>query len=277
MTNDYSTKFLILQKTYLFITLFLSLAFLTSCSTSRQLQSSETTSLKLKKRSAKYLKKQLKAKELDVEWLSARARITFKDPSQTRKFNANIRMRKDSIIWMNVKKLKVEAFRILITTDSIYVIDRLEKKYFVEDLQLIEEKFNFPGQFQALQTAILGNPYFFDQQKLSANIANQQYQLTGDNAVRTKSDYFLNGQSYTLEKMSFWDVERDRKLNILLQEYAPVLEAAFQFAYNREFIVESEETGNATIKMKFSKVELNVPKTIKFSISSRYKLAEMGR
>ena len=238
------------------------------------MQDGNTTTPKLKKRSAKYLKKQLKSQELEVEWLSAKARINFKDAEQTRKFTANIRMRKDSVIWMNVKKINVEAFRILITTDSIYVINRLEKEYYIEDLKLVEEKFNFPGQFQALQTAILGNPYFFENQDLSANITNQQYQLTGDNTVRTKSDYYLDGESYTLEQMAFFDVERDRKLTISLEDYAPVLEAAFQFAHNRKFVVESEETGTATIKMDFSKVELNVPKSIKFSISSRYKLVD---
>ena len=263
-----------MQRTYTIFTFLFTLLLLTSCSTSRKVQTGDTATAKLKKRSAKYLQKQLKAKELDVEWLSAKARITYKDVEQTRKFTANIRMRKDSIIWMNVKKINVEAYRILITTDSIYVIDRLKKEYYIEDLKLVEEKFNFPGQFQALQTAILGNPYFFEKQKLAANIANQQYQLTGDNGVRTKSDYFLDGQSYNLEQMAFFDVERDRKLNIFLEEYAPVLEAAFQFAHHRRFEVASEETGDASIKMDFSKVELNVPKTIKFSISSRYKLVK---
>lgn len=263
-----------MQRTYTIFTFLFSLLILTSCNTNRKLQSGDIAATKLKKRSAKYLQKQLESQTLAVEWLSARAKITYKDSEQTRKFSANIRMRKDSVIWMNVKKINVEAFRILITTDSIYVIDRLKKEYYVEDLKLIEEKFNFPGQFQALQTAILGNPYFFDKQKLSANVVNQQYQLSGDNGVRTKSDYFLNGQSYTLEQMAFFDVERDRKLNIFLSEYAPVLEGAFQFAHNRAFEVESEETGNASIKMNFSKVELNVPKSIKFSISSRYKLVD---
>ncbi len=264
-----------MQKTFILTSLLFSLFLLASCSANRQLQQADgTTTVKLKKRSAKYLQKQLKAQELAVDWLSARARITFKDPTQVRKFNADIRMRKDSVIWMRIKKLKVEAFRILITTDSIYVIDRLKKEYYVEDLKLVEEKFNFPGQFQALQTTILGNPYFFEQQKLSASVANQQYQLTGDSGVRTKSDYFLNGQTYTLEEMAFFDVERNRKLNILLEAYTPVLEGAFQFAHNRQFEVESEETGDVTIKMKFSKVELNVPKSIKFSISSRYKLVD---
>ncbi len=211
----------------------------------------------------------MKAKELEVEWLSAKARITYKDEAETTKFNANIRMRKDSVIWMNIKKLSVEAFRVLITQDSIYIIDRLKKKYYIHGLDFVEEKFNFPGQFQALQTAILGNPYFFDKQKLTADIADQQYQLTSGPEIRTRSKYLLNGLDYSLESMSFFDVERDRKLGIDLSNYLAVVDDLI-FPHKRTYTVESEETGDAKIDMKFSKVELNVPKNILFSVSDRY-------
>jgi len=251
------------------ILLFFSLLFLTACSTKKLIQEDGTTKLDLKKRSSKYLLKKLKAKELDVEWLSSKAKITYKDEAQTRKFNANIRVRKDSVIWMNVKKLSVEAFRILITQDSIFIIDRLEKKYYTHGLDFVEEKFNFPGQFQALQTAILGNPYFFDRQKLSANIADQQYQLTSGAEIRTRSTYLLNGLDYSLEKMSFFDVERNRKLAIELSDYLTVIDQLI-FPHKRTYTIESKETGVAKIDMKFSKVQLNTPKSIIFSVSDKY-------
>jgi len=257
-------------KTIQLLLLFLSsLFFLTACSTKKLVQADGTTVVDLKKRSSKYLLKKMKAKELDVEWLSAKAKITYKDEAQTRKFNANIRMRKDSVIWMNIKKLSVEAFRILITQDSIHIIDRLEKKYYIHGLDFVEEKFNFPGQFQALQTAILGNPYFFEEQKLSSDIADQQYQLTSGAEIRTRSKYLLNGMDYSLKEMSFFDVERDRKLGIDLANYFAVIDDLI-FPHNRIYTVESKETGVAKIDMKFSKVELNVPKNIVFSVSSRY-------
>lgn len=257
--------------------LFFSLLFLTACSTKQLVQADGTTIVDLKKRSSKFLLKKMKAKELDVEWLSARAKITYKDEAQTTKFNANIRMRKDSVIWMNIKKLSVEAFRVLITQDSIYIIDRLEKKYFVHGLDFVEEKFNFPGQFQALQTAILGNPYFFDQQKLSSAIAGQQYQLTSGPEIRTRSKYLINGLDYSLENMSFFDVERNRKLGIDMTNYFAVIDDLV-FPHNRTYAVESKETGAAKINMKFSKVELNVPKNIIFSVSSRYeRVVDLGR
>lgn len=249
--------------------LFFSLLFLTACSTKKLVQDDGTATLDLKNRSSKYLLKKMKAKELSVEWLSARAKINYKDEVQTRTFNANIRLRKDSIIWMNVKKLSVEAFRILITQDSIHIIDRLEKKYYVHGLDFVEEKFNFPGQFQALQTAILGNPYFFDEQKLTASIADQQYQLTSGSEIRTRSKYLINGAAYDLEEMSFFDVERNRKLQVNLSKYLTVIDDLI-FPHNRIYTVESKETGVAKIDMKWSKLELNIPKKIIFSVSNRY-------
>lgn len=243
--------------------------FLVSCASKRLAINGENPPIKLKKRSTNYLLKQLKVNELEAEWLSAKARITFKDIDQTRKFTANIRIRKDSVIWMNVKKVNVEAARILVTKDSIYIINRLDKEYYVKGLDFVEERFNLPGQFQALQTAILGNPFFFDQQKLKAGITNQQYQLSSGRETRMLSDYFINGISYALEQMSFLDLERDRKLKVFLEEYLPVGEE-FMFAHNRNFFIDSEETGEVEVKMKFSKVEINVPKTIRFSISDRY-------
>ncbi|MEM1123952.1 MAG: DUF4292 domain-containing protein, partial [Bacteroidota bacterium] len=111
-----------MQKITTFTYLLLCLLTLAACSTKKLITNEGSPTNNLKKRSAKYLQKKMAANELDVEWLSARARITFKDAEQTRKFNANIRMRKDSVIWMNVKKVSVEAFRILVDRDSIYII-----------------------------------------------------------------------------------------------------------------------------------------------------------
>lgn len=272
-TKVATTKNNTLQKITTYIYLLLCLIALSACSTKKLVQTGDTPSANLKKRSTKYLQKKLTANELDVEWLSAKANIKFKDDTQTRKFNANIRMRKDSIIWMNVKKLSVEAFRILIDQDSIYIIDRLEKKYYVRGLNYVEEQFNFFGQFQALQTAILGNPYFLDKQKLSAGIADGKYQLVSGDESRTRSEYLLDGMTYILSQMSFFDVERDRKLTVELDDYNTV-GGEFSFPHDRTFLINSEETGDAKIQMDFSKVEINVPKSIKFSVSSRYKRVE---
>ena len=243
------------------------------CAGNRPGTGADPTKVKLRKRSSAFLLKKLKGNELEADWLSARAKITFIDPDETRKFTANMRLRKDSVIWMNVKKVNVEAARMLVTKDSVYIINRLDKEYYVKGLEFVEEKFNLPARFQAIQTAILGNPWFFEKQKLTASIKDQSYQLSSGIETRMLSDYLINGISYSLEQMSFLDLERDRKLKIFLEEYLPVTDNRM-FAHNRNFLIASEETGEVEVKIKFSKVEINIPKTIRFEISDRYQRVE---
>ncbi len=207
---------------------------------------------------------------IEADWLSAKAKILYKSPSETRRFTANIRMRKDSIIWMNIKKVNIEVARILVDTDSVYIINRLDKEYYVKGLDFVEEKFNLPARFTALQTALLGNPWFFENQKLESSVKESQYLLSSGQETRMLSDYFLNGMAYSLEQMFFLDLERDRKLKVFLEKYKP-LTNQIKFAHSRNFQIGSEEIGEVEVKIDFSKVEIDVPKTIPFGISSRYK------
>ena len=238
---------------------------MSSCKSAQKAQQ-----IKLKDRSAKYLTKKLTQQNIDVEWLSAKAKMSFKDDNQSKKANANIRLRKDSIIWMNIKKLGVEAARILITTDSIYVMDRMNDQYAVTDFSLIEEQYHLPANFQTLQNVVLGNPIFFsDTSKLTASINKEQYHLATDNDENITSDYLLNGLSFLLEKMLFLDLRYSRKVDIEMGDYK-TLEEFPNFSYFRSLNLSSPETGNVAIELSLSKLEINVPKTIRFEIPEHY-------
>ena len=241
------------------------LLMLSSCKSAKQAQQ-----IKLKERSAKYLLKKLSRQNIDVEWLSAKAKMVFKDETQRKKANANIRLRKDSIIWMNIKKLGVEAARVLITTDSIYIMDRINDQYAVTDFSLIEEQYHLPANFQTLQNVVLGNPLFFSKpEELKASINKEQYHLAGDNEDRVTSDYLLNGISHLLERMLFLDLRYNRKVDIEMGDYKQ-LEQYPNFSYFRSLNLSSRETGDLSIELSLSKLEINVPKTIRFEIPEHY-------
>ena len=149
-------------------------------------------------------------------------------------------MRKDSLIWMNIKKASVEVARILVTPDSVYIINRLDREYYIKGLDFVEEKFNLPAHFVTLQTALLGNPWFFENQQLQSSIKGTQYLLSSGDETRMLSDYFINGIAYSLEQMSFLDLERDRKLKVFLESYES-LTNQIKFAHFRNFKLEAKK------------------------------------
>jgi len=115
------------------ILFFLGLLFIAGCKT---VKTSDGTTLRV--RSANFLVKKLNQQRLDAAWMTAKVRLKFSDNGSTTRASADIRMRKDSVIWMSVRKFGIEGARVMITTDSVYLINRLERQYLVRDFSFIE-------------------------------------------------------------------------------------------------------------------------------------------
>jgi len=241
-----------------------ALTVLGSCSTLRKTSSPDKP---LKERSSKYLLKQLAQQQLAAEWFSARARITYQDPYETVKLTSYIRMQKDSFIWMNFKKLSVEAARVLITPDSVWIIDRLNNQYAGKDFAFIQKNFHLPVNFTALQNMLLGNPVFLTTD-LEASVEEQQYRLDG-NSKDWKTTYGLDGITFALQQVLLQDVIRGRSLYLEQEDYQE-LEPEKKFSYIRNLRMVAEDQGPLELEVEFSKVELNVPKNIRFEIPKRY-------
>ncbi len=207
--------------------------------------------------------------QIEADWFEGRAQISYDDGAFAIKTTANIRMRKDSIIWMSVKKLGFEVARIKITSDSIFVLDRINNQFVAEDITMVEREYNFPANLNMLQAIILGNPvFFFSQQYLQLERRKAAYLLSGSDE-RSDCQYWIDGVSLLLQKMHFEEPAAARKLQILQDDYRQATDNQ-KFSYFRSFEVNSRETGNVSIGIDFSKVDFNIPKSIRFEIPSRY-------
>ncbi len=226
--------------------------------------------IKLQEHSAEFLLEKLNGQYIDVDWLTAKAKISYKDEAQSIKANAYIRMRKDSVIWMAVKKLGVEAARILITTDSVYVLDRINKQYTTSDFSYIERQYHLPANFKVLQNLILGNPLFFSEVVLTAEVAKDRYHLASSNDERITSDYWMNGLDFSLAKMLFLDLRNNRKVEVTQRDQNSLDTTYQKFSYLRSIDLSSPETGDVSIDLKLSDVSINTPKSIKFKIPEHY-------
>ncbi len=102
--------------------------------------------------------KEFKVNNLDFNYLTANSKIKFSDGKKNMSASANIRMKKDSIIWISVTPgLGIEAARGLITRDSVLFINRLNREYTAYSFQDLSRQFNFDITFDLIQAALLGN------------------------------------------------------------------------------------------------------------------------
>ncbi|MDI9320232.1 MAG: DUF4292 domain-containing protein [Phycisphaerales bacterium] len=98
-------------------------------------------------------------KRIELKTISAKAKMHYESGDKSFDFVANIRMRKDSIIWVSVTVAGIiQITRAVITPDSFKLILYTEKQVFAGAIEKANE-FLPPGiNFYSLQNLLLGNP-----------------------------------------------------------------------------------------------------------------------
>ena len=126
---------------------------------------------------------------IEFEYLHGKGRMVFKDGNKENEVKANIRVRKDSVIWMNFTVIGVQGGRALITRDSITILNNVKNEYFVFDYKDLSQKFNFEINYDVIQSAMLGN--------LLLQRSPQ------DTVERKTGSYLLNQQSGTVDVLNY--------------------------------------------------------------------------
>lgn len=246
--------------------LFLLGIFIASCKSKKVIPTDQD----ITEKSTTFLLKSLGKNKVEAEWLTAKAKISYKDDYERIKFTSYIRMRKDSVIWFVAKKAGVEAVRAQITTDSIYLINRQAKEYTIKDLKFFEERYNMPSSFEAIQTILLGNVLYLSNLKPDSEIKDNQHHLFVEKD-NVRAEYWLDGTNYLLNEMQFSDVRNDQTFKMTFEDYKE-LEDEQIFSYFRSLNVSGKNTNNINMDIKLSDVKINQPKSIKFEIpKKRYK------
>src|SRR5690606_6394739 len=103
-------------------------------------------------------KKALNIEEIDFDYFQGKARMILRDANKEREVKANIRMRKDSVIWMTFSVIGVQGGKALINKDSITIVSTVDKEYYVFPYSELTDRFQFEINYDVVQAAMLGNP-----------------------------------------------------------------------------------------------------------------------
>lgn len=152
--------------------LFVSL--LAACRSTRPIQTAiskrdtaQTTVVNAGMDSARFIQQvsqQLAANRISFQTFTSKVNVDYHGSGgKNYDVNANIRMVKDSAIWISVNAvLGIEAMRALITQDSVKLLDKLNKTYTARRVEYLQEITSLPLDLATLQDLIIGNPVFLD-------------------------------------------------------------------------------------------------------------------
>jgi hypothetical protein len=104
---------------------------------------------------------------VDFQTFSGTMHIHYQgSDGQDNEVNAVVRIKKDSIIWIEVYAkvgpLTIKAFQLLITPDSAKILDRVKKVVRLRSVSYLQEQVHLPVDFGTIQDILIGNPIFLD-------------------------------------------------------------------------------------------------------------------
>lgn len=190
-----------------------------------------------------------------------------------------IRISKGRFIWISIRPaMAIEASRILITTDSIRVMDRLNNQYYSESFSLIEEKFNFKANYEILESVFIGKMFLYPNSK-----SIKDYQKT---KVSDSSSIFLITNGRINENPNFNHIVSFNKTTLLLQENKILFSGNHQkiqifyddyksidnkMHYSKMALSGENEKEHFNLKCTFDHFVFNTELTAPFKVPENYK------
>ena len=238
----------------------------------------------LKEEGAQYLTRKLKENELQFQQFSAKFNATYQVDRKKTTVSGNIRISRDSIIWISVTPaLGIEAVRFMLTPDSIKLINRLSNTYFAKDFIYINQLLNKTLDYDMAQAFLIGNDFsLYDSNSFKASVDKQQYKLNTVNRRKLRRYVRRSEDDISIPIQSIWlDPDNFKVTKVLLKE-AERDSRKFEATYsgftdfdgrliptNLDFMVETDEK-KIRIKIDYSRVQIDQEQTYPFRIPESY-------
>lgn len=254
----------------LFLFVFTIILLLGSCKSTqvvvsepKQLPKDTLTSRKQVKVDSVFLK--MKSNEINFDWMQSKFSVDYENGDDKKSFGGQIRIKRDSAIWVSISLINMEFYRVMITQDSIKMLDKFHNTYFAAKIDYINKLLNTDLDYDMLQALLtcsdfpyyennvfevltLGNDIFLStisRRKLKKIVAtNEEYEkILVQNMRIDKATYKILKQSVKQVK------DPNKKIEI---EYSNFLSFANQL-FPMILEIKMEDSKTIKVKIEYSK------------------------
>lgn len=204
------------------------------------------------------------------DWISYQMKVSLKSPDEDIAFQCFFVNRTDSLMYFNLHKSGIELMRVVLTPDSVILVNKLQKEYYRGNYQLFKAIFNIPLTFTMIQ-AILNGTDFTECEGFFSTVAEEQQikyiwpqrqcgaitvmqEITADESglllrnnlteLQSGRDVLLSYESPRLEEVNFTPAAAEAQMQ------------PFALFDGFTLTIASEEV---TLKADISKLKVNVP------------------
>lgn len=234
----------------------------------------------IKDNGADYLFGKLKENEVKYNWLNAKFTTDIVIDKKSVQMNGMIRMKRDSVIWISLSPaMGIELARILITNDSVKVLNRLESTYYIGSFKYVDQLINADYDFDMIQAFLTGNDVsYYENDKFKSQVENKTYllstigrrkikkSLTEQNPQQLTEDIWLCPETFRISKVKINEFKVNRKFDIEYSDFQKTNEQLFPYQFNLKISGEK----SIALDLKYTRVTLDEVQEFPFTIPEKY-------
>ena len=219
----------------------------------------------------------LHANQADFQFYSARFSGDALWEGKSYPVSGSLRMEKDKAIFLSVAPfLGIEVARVLITPDTVKFINRLQSRFFVGDIEFINDLLGAELDFYMLQSILTGNDFEHfttDNFKVSDDRSMVLLRSSGrrpkDNSRGTPLEHsiWMDPSNYRIRKAIVQDQTGQRRIEADYNSYEDLSGLWLPRDLALKF---TEPDSRAELSIRLNRSNLNQPQDFSFSIPSRY-------
>ena len=220
--------------------------------------------------------------QFEFSYLAAKATVDYTDKSgETQSFDVNMRMRRDSAIWISITPLLgIEVARVILDRDSLMIMDRVHKTFMARDYAYLEDMLKTTVTFEMIQAVVVGNyfPYKRSDKIRSMYEEEDYFILSTLNKRRMKrvqeekdptkpvvQDFWIDG-NFRIAKSKITDDKLDRWVEASYRNFTQVGEKLFP----NDLVVTISAASPTIIKIAYNKLTPGEPFTMPFTVPDKY-------
>ena len=235
--------------------------FLFACGSSKDVVTSF-----LENRSSKLIIKKVNQNHLDYNWFTAKLNGKIEVDGTDTPVSVNLRIRKDSVIWLSVSALLgIEVARIQITPDSLKLINRINKTFWTGDFEDLESTYRIPAKHEKLEEILVGQ-ISLDNQKMKSIVSENKYLLFNKNKKEHPQSKAWIDNRFLIHTFLLED-ELEQSLTVRYLEYEKHAQRWVPLKLNLLLANIKQQT---EANLTYSKVNINTPKNVNFNIPDSY-------
>ena len=209
----------------------------------------------------------------DFKTLNIRANAKYEDEKQSHSMNADIRIKKDEIIWINIKFLGIPMAKAMITPTKVSYYEKINNTYFEGDFSMLSNWLGTDLDFNKVQNLFLGKAIDdLTKDRWISEVVDKMFKLSSPTDVDVSQEFYFEGANYLLKKETIKQVSQNRNLEIRYPSYK---EEKGMFLPN-EINIKAEQNNKVTIDIEYKNTTFNENLSYPYSVPSGYTAVEIN-